>query len=258
MSKLITEKDALLAAFSYSLSRDEDKGKLADAVAGELVKTVVQSEYAAVFPRVDELPEKVLDILAADLKIQWYEVDAPILNKRQAIRECVLVHKYKGTKYAVETALKSVYENAKVIEWNQYNGLPFHFKIYIWDSGSDEEKRKRVFAKINYYKNARSVLEETVFILDIKAELPVKASFCVAGKRRSLGCRLDTRGMDVLMAYPAGEAVFRIVGKRRACGCRLDTRGMAELRAYPAAGTAFTLVGKRKSIYTEVHNGNME
>ena len=120
MSKLITEKDALLAAFPYSLTRDTDKVKLADAVASELIKTVAQSEYAAVFPRVDELPEKVLDILAADLKIQWYEIDAPIWNKRQAVKECMLVHKYKGTKYAVETALRSIYENVQVVEWNQY------------------------------------------------------------------------------------------------------------------------------------------
>jgi len=129
MSKLITEKDALLAAFPYSLTRDTDKVKLADTVAGELVKVAAQSEYAAVFPRVDELPEDVLDILAVDLKIQWYEADSSIESKRQAVKECLLVHKYKGTKYAVETALRSIYENVQVVEWNQYNGPPFHFKI---------------------------------------------------------------------------------------------------------------------------------
>ena len=86
MSKLITEKDALLAAFPYSLTRDTDKVKLADAVASELIKTVAQSEYAAIFPRVDELPEKVLDILAADLKIQWYEADSSIESKALSMR----------------------------------------------------------------------------------------------------------------------------------------------------------------------------
>ena len=91
MSKTLAKKDALLAAFPYSLTRDTDKVKLADAVAGELIKTVAQSEYAAIFPRIDELPEEVLDILAADFKIQWYEVDAPVWNKRQAVKECMLV-----------------------------------------------------------------------------------------------------------------------------------------------------------------------
>ena len=62
MSKTLAKKDALLAAFPYSLTRDTDKVKLADAVAGELIKTVAQSEYAAIFPRID-------DILAADFKI---------------------------------------------------------------------------------------------------------------------------------------------------------------------------------------------
>ena len=45
MSKTLAKKDALLAAFPYSLTRDTDKVKLADAVAGELIKTVAQSGY---------------------------------------------------------------------------------------------------------------------------------------------------------------------------------------------------------------------
>lgn len=228
MSKLITEKDALLAAFPYSLTRDTDKVKLADAVASELIKTVAQSEYAAVFPRIDELPEEVLDILAADFKIQWYEVDAPVWNKRQAVKECMLVHKYKGTKYAVETALRSIYDNAKVVEWNQYNGPPFHFKVYIYDTGSDEEKRKRVLTNVQYYKNVRSVLDETVFIIDINAESGFSVKTLLCGKIKTIrGAILDPR----------------IMGITASAGLNAGTK----------------LGGKVKMIYSEVEqHGNLE
>lgn len=227
MSKLITEKDVLLAAFPYSLAHDTEKVKLADAVAGELIKTVAQSEHAAIFPRVDDLSEDVLDILATDLKIQWYEVDSSIESKRQAVKECLLVHKFKGTKYAVETALKSIYENAKVVEWNQYNGSPFHFKIYIWDSGSDEEKRKRVLTKVNYYKNARSVLDETVFIIDIDAKTGFNVKALMCGKIKHL------RGMIY------------------------DPR-IAGITASAKIHTSTKFSGKEKTIYAEVNDGNME
>lgn len=240
------------------LKKDECFVALGKVIAEQLAENRELSEKALIYPAIERLDEPVLDALAYDLNVPWYDYEGDIESKRNTIRECMQIHQFKGTKYAVQTALESVYEQVQVREWFEYGGEPYHFKVTIYDSGSDAERRRRVLAKIKYYKNLRSVLEATEFIIAAKAELPVEAAFCVAGKRRSLGCRLDTRGMDVLRAYPAGGAVFRIVGKRRACGCRLDTRGMDALRVYPAADTAFTLVGKRKSIYTEVHNGNME
>lgn len=194
MSKSLTEKDALLAAFPYSLTRDTDKVKLADAVAGELIKAIAQSEYAAIFPRIDELPEEVLDILAADLKIQWYEVDAPVWNKRQAVKECMLVHKYKGTKYAVEMALKSVYNDVKVVEWFEYGGEPYHFKVIIYDSSNDREKLARVLSKVQYYKNLRSVLEETIFEIGISTDIAVKSAFVPCGLYKKIKCEVKNYG----------------------------------------------------------------
>lgn len=186
MSKLVTEKDALLAAFPYSLTRDDDKEKLADAIAEELIKTIAESEYAAVFPRVDELPEEVLDILAADLKIQWYETDASISNKRNAVKECMLVHKYKGTKYAVETVLRGMFNFAEVKEWFDYNGSPYHFKVIIYDTSGDQSKRERTLEKIKYYKNIRSVLEETIFKTGIKSEVLLVTKICAGSKYKRI------------------------------------------------------------------------
>lgn len=186
MSRFVTEKGALLAAFPYSITCDDDKEKLADAIAEELIKTIAQSEYAAVLPRVEELPEEVLDIFAADLKIQWYEIDAPISNKRKAVKECMLIHKYKGTKYAVETALRSVYSEVKVKEWNEYGGEPYHFKVIIYDSSNDREKRNRVLAKVQYYKNLRSVLEETIFEVGITSDIAIRTAFRPCGKYKRI------------------------------------------------------------------------
>ncbi len=196
MSKLVTEKDALLAAFPYSLMRDEDKGKLADVIADEFIKTIIQSECTSVLVKIDELPEDVLDILADDLKIQWYEIDSPIWKKRQAVKECMLVHKHKGTKYAVETALRSVYDEVFVKEWFEYGGEPYHFKVIIYDSSNDKEKRSRVLAKIQYYKNLRSVLEETVFEIGLSSDIAVKAAFRPGGIYKRINCEVKNYGLE--------------------------------------------------------------
>lgn len=194
MSRLVTEKDAILAAFPYSLTRDDDKEKLADAIAEELIRTIAQSEYAAVFPRVDELPEQVLDALAYDLNVEWYDYEGTLSEKRRTIRECMQVHRYKGTKYAVETALRSVYEEVRVTEWFEYGGEPYHFKVIIYDSSNDKNKRDRIIAKVQYYKNLRSVLEETIFEIGISADIGVSAAVKPCGIYKKIKCEVMNYG----------------------------------------------------------------
>lgn len=194
MSKLVTEKGAILAAFPYSLTRDDDKEKLADAIAEELIRTIAQSEYAAVFPRVDELPEQVLDALAYDLNVEWYDYEGTLSEKRSTIRECMQVHRYKGTKYAVETALRSVYEEVRVTEWFEYGGEPYHFKVIIYDSSNDKEKRDRIIAKVQYYKNLRSVLQEVIFEVGISTDIPIYTAVKSFGIYKKIKCEVMNYG----------------------------------------------------------------
>lgn len=184
MSKYADSGGVLLGAFPYALARDEDKEKLAESIAQPLAKTVSDTDKALIFPAVDNLPEAVLDILAYDLKIDWYEAAAPIENKRRAVKECILVHKYKGTKYAVETALHSMFTNAKVEEWFEYGGEPFHFKLTVYGSTTGGGL-KNLYLKVQYAKNLRSVMDDTLFIVipDKTAEIFVGAKQAARSKR---------------------------------------------------------------------------
>ena len=163
MSKYIDSGGDLLGAFPYSLARDDDKEKLAESISDELARTAANTEKALIFPEIDTLPEALLDILATDFKIDWYDVESPIWNKRQTVKECILVHKYKGTKFAVETALHSMFLAAEVQEWFQYNGEPYHFKVVVY--GSTSSNLKKLNSKLLYAKNLRSVMDDVKFIL---------------------------------------------------------------------------------------------
>lgn len=174
MSKLVTEKEALLEAFPYSLARDEDKRKLADDIADELVKATILSEYASVFPRVDELPEEVLDILAADLKIQWYEIDAPVESKKAQIKSCFKLHQCLGTKYALITAISDVFPGSDVKEWFEYGGEPFHFTLIldVTQTGSGLPISQDIIERIvNAVKPVRSVLESDSITYRIRSTI---------------------------------------------------------------------------------------
>ena len=207
MSSYISDADALVASLPYSITRDTDKEQLAQVVAEELVKNVNFTDYSAIFPRIDELPEEVLDILAYDLKIDWYEADAPVWNKRQAVKDCILVHKFKGTKYAVETALRSMYNSAEVTEWFEYDGEPFHFRVNVY--GSTGSGLKTLYLKIQYAKNLRSVMDSVQFTLIPEKDIEVFIGSRLAMLDKQICTSLESRNEDVFTVsdnYRAGIA----------------------------------------------------
>lgn len=167
MSKRIDNGEHLLCSFPYALSRDDDKNAVAESIVDELAQTAANAEMAKIFPAINELPEAVLDMLAYDLKVEWYDFEGELSEKRTTIRECMKIHKFKGTKAAIITALKSVYDDVKIFEWFEYGGEPYHFKIHIKHSHSGYAKLARLLQKVKYYKNLRSHLEETIFEIDL-------------------------------------------------------------------------------------------
>lgn len=183
MSKRVDTGESLLGSFPYSLSRDDDKNKVAECIAEELAKTVADTEMVKIFPAIDSLPEAVLDMLAYDLKVEWYEYNAPIKNKRTTIKECILVHKHKGTKFAVEAAVHSLYDRADVQEWFEYSGEPFHFRIKVY--GSSSGGVKTLGQKILYAKNLRSVLDSVAFVLVPESDLNVYVGMANAALKKS-------------------------------------------------------------------------
>ena len=191
MSNYITEADALISSLPFSVTQDEDKEKLAKIVAEELIKTVELTDKALFLSKIKELSEDLLDILAYDFKVEWYDVKAPIENKRKAIEECIIVHKYKGTKYAVETALHSMFKDAKVEEWFEYGGEPFHFKLTVY-GGSSAGGLKNLYQKLQYSKNLRSVMESVVFVISPDSPAYMYAGVKLAGMTKRIGARISS------------------------------------------------------------------
>lgn len=196
MSKLVTDSMALLEGFPPSLARDENKEKMAESTAPLLAQIVSETDKASIFTQIDALPEWLLDILATDFKVDWYDYEGTIDEKRKTIRECMSIHRYKGTKYAVETALKSVYSKVAVNEWFEYGGEPFHFSVTINDSTNDREKRARILEKIQYYKNLRSVLDNVTFRLSIESKTVLNVGIKSGAFYKRIGGNVKSYGLE--------------------------------------------------------------
>lgn len=127
-------------------------------ISSEIDKTII-------FPRIGELSEEMLDVLAYDLHIDWYDYSYNIEQKRNIIKTSINVHRKLGTKYAVETALKAAYPNSKVVPWFETGGKPYSFEVILDISEMDKAVRfDEVGQIVNYYKSLRDNVSKTEFI----------------------------------------------------------------------------------------------
>lgn len=134
--------------------------QLAEVAARVMLKVYSQRDIPNIYPRIDQLAEGVLDILAKDLKVDWYDYNASLSEKRRTIKDNWYVHKRMGTKRAVERALSDVWPNSQVEEWFDYSGDPYHFRVILDTSESEAPVDiGTVMKKVKLFKPARAVMD---------------------------------------------------------------------------------------------------
>lgn len=141
-----------------TLKRDHKMKALAAAVTEQMLGVSGEIDNVLIYSRIDELPEELIDILAFDMHVDWYDYSYPLAAKRDILKNSVKVHKKMGTKYAVVTALGNVYGNVGISEWFEYGGRPYFFKIHIdiGINGFSDNAYLDIFSKVQSYKNLRS------------------------------------------------------------------------------------------------------
>lgn len=165
MSNHALTAENLLASLPAVLQQDENMRAIASSIADILAGRMQEIAAAELYPRIEELPEDLLDLIAYDFKIDWWDADYTLEEKRAILKDSWRVHRMLGTTAAVVTAISAIYPDTQVSEWWQYNGDPYHFKLLIDATyqGVDPAMHARVLSKVNYYKNLRSVLDEVEY-----------------------------------------------------------------------------------------------
>lgn len=97
---------------------------------------------------IDELPEKILDVLAVELRTPFYQDDFGIEAKRALIKDTLIFYTYMGTPEAVNRMLSAVFPGSYIEEWFYYGGEPYHFQVIL------ETSRFRETANISTIRRA--------------------------------------------------------------------------------------------------------
>lgn len=174
--------EEFLRALPPVLRNDRRMIALGQVVAEELSDRMSEIEKAAIYPRIDELDEALLDILAYDFKVDWYGYDYPLETKRALLKSSFYIHRHLGTKGAVEAAIQSVYPKSIVEEWFDYveGGNPYTFRIVL-DASTPAVpvNNTDLLRAVNLYKSLRSHLDGIMFRSTHRFEIRTGCGWCV-------------------------------------------------------------------------------
>jgi len=125
---------------------------------------------------IDNVPSDALPHLAEQYHITGNEGWLQALSdteKRNLIKSSIKIHRYKGTKYALEEIFKTLNIVGHIEEWFNYGGEPYYFKVIlqVFNRSINEETETKLRALIDEYKNERSWLEELQFHLSSLANI---------------------------------------------------------------------------------------
>lgn len=111
---------------------------------------------------IDNVSEKIIDYLACEYRTPYYDEALDLKTKRNLVKSTMLTYQKIGTTNIIKEYLNTLNEEADVVEWYDYDGNPYNFKIFLNISDNkevDEKLLTDIKNKIEKIKNVRSSLE---------------------------------------------------------------------------------------------------
>lgn len=147
---------------------------LSEALGIVLGRTLDYTDESQIYTRLDTAPEAVLDILAVNWKIDWYDTSFTLEQKRRIVKSALTVRRLMGTAAAVKLQVDTIYPGATVEEWFQYDGNAGCFRVLLDlpENGITAEEYRRLKNGILTTKNERSHLD----VIDIRYECEARVA----------------------------------------------------------------------------------
>lgn len=147
-----------------SIMADDAMAAAATAAQVQLVAVSRLMDNVAIWARLDALTEPMLSTLAWQLHVDDFEgwsLAETDDQKRALIRESLLIHRYKGTRWSLERMFALLGMSGTVSEWFEYGGDPYRFRVDLaLTRATDAVFPDKVLNLIDALKNVRSHLDQ--------------------------------------------------------------------------------------------------
>ncbi len=155
----------LLSLQTNFMKQDPTTVALCAALTPQLQQIAQETKLTLLYSRIDSLPEVILDELAWQMKIDWYDAKADIEVKKQLIKTAPIIKACLGTPFAVEEVIKIYFGDGYTQEWYEYGGDPFMFKVVTTNSAVTGERADQFIQVLNAVKRNSAHLEEIIISL---------------------------------------------------------------------------------------------
>ena len=170
--------------------------QILDAVFRERRKKELEAaERLKIYTDIDRADEAVLDILAVQFRVDWYDTSYPIETKRRIIKTALEVRRYCGTEWAVQKALSSIYPNVKISEWYDYGGRPGYWRmnVDITDDGVIYYTPEEIEKRLGYARRCTAHLEHIIYIVEPHERSPAYIAAAPCGMATSCTVKIPGR-----------------------------------------------------------------
>jgi phage tail P2-like protein len=183
-------------------------------VLAELIRRIGAVDLTPVLVYlIDAVNSSVLPYLAEQLHVLdegWADArdDA---SRRKLLKRAIELHRHKGTRWAVETALDVLGLGCRVEEWFEYGGEPGRFRVDLISSTPLSEDFyvqgiERAIELITKSKNVRSHLEAIRIVLAVVSQVPVIGAAMLGGETVTIlpFIQTDIERVDAVPRFGAG------------------------------------------------------
>ena len=140
------------------LLRDRNGYAMAKAIEAAMVYFMQRVEEGVdTVTRPEKMPEWRLDEMAWETGCM-YGYDAGLEAKRNWIKNAGAYSRLLGTPEGLLQYIRGYIPSARVEEWFQYGGLPYHFRLALPDKLT-QQRFEFILRAVEYAKNVRSALD---------------------------------------------------------------------------------------------------
>lgn len=196
-----------------NLAEQTEIQAFAYAVGRQVEKLLAYADGARTYAAIYAVPEKVLDLLAVELRTPYYDENFSLPTKRALIQETILFYTQMGTPAATEKIVSSIFGRGYIKEWFEYNGEPHHFRVIVENTEAVEKLLGEFLNVLRAVKRLSSWLD-SVTVLQ-RHEHHLYTGFAVrVGRIVSVGCEIPAALDVTYMTDEAGNLLADENGNR--------------------------------------------
>lgn len=256
---MIKFKDGQLTdILPIAMKQDIETHCISYALQQQVKKIVQLADRTRTVAVIEELPEKILDVLAVELRTPYYQESMDIETKRSIIKRTLLWHTKAGTPSAVSELIEIVFGEGNIVEWFDYDEPPYTpgtFDI-ITNAQMTEEITEYFLSIIQRVKNTRSHIRRILVHREMNALWYVGA----ASKSEPKNPVLNHTNMEQAVSESRYGAAGFVISQRTVIPNHLQfedvrTEGIRSVAAGVAGHTIITIENNVKPRAVKAQGG---